>query len=91
MGVVQVSLPSELGDIVEREVAAGRAVSADAYVAEALRFYLEAEEEIVAEAEMGIADIEAGRFTEIGTKVELAAWGNAALTRLRARLGDPAP
>lgn len=90
MGVVQVNLPSDLGELIAREVAAGRAVSADAYVAEAVRFYLESEEEIVAEAEAGIADIEAGRFTEIRTREELQAWGDAALARLRARFADPA-
>jgi Arc/MetJ-type ribon-helix-helix transcriptional regulator len=89
MGVVQVSLPSELGEIIEREVAAGRAPSADAYVAEAVRLYAETEDEILAEAEAGIADIEGGRFTEISSREELHAWGDAALARLRARLADP--
>lgn len=77
MGVVQVSLPSALGEIIEREVEAGRAPSADAYGAEAVRFYLKAEDEIVAVAVAGLADIEGGRFT--------------ARERLRTRFGDQRP
>ena len=89
MGVVQVSLPSELGEIIEREVEAGRAPSADAYVAEAVRLYLEAKDEIVAVAVAGLADIEGGRFTEVSSRQELQAWGEAALARVRAQLADP--
>ena len=83
MGVVQVRLPEDLGEAIEREVAAGRVASAEDYVAHALREYMDAEDELATEARAGIEDIEAGRFTFVE---DLKAWGEANLERIRVRL-----
>ena len=64
MGVVQ--LPDELKQVIDRQVAEGRAASEADFLIEAVQRYAEAleldEDEIVAAADEGIADIEAGRF-----------------------------
>ena len=79
MGVVQVRLPDDIGEAIEREVAAGHASSAEDYVAHALREYLSAGRELAAEARAGLVDIEAGRFTIVD---DLDAWGAANLKRV---------
>jgi len=67
MGVVQ--LPDDLKDVIARQVAEGRAASETEFLAEAVRRHAEAleadEDEIIAVADEGIADIEAGRFRVI--------------------------
>ena len=82
MGVVQ--LPDNLKRVIDRQVAEGRAASEAEFLAAAVQRYAEAldsdEDEIVAAADEGIADIEAGRF-------ELIA-GSDDMQRLRAELGD---
>jgi Arc/MetJ-type ribon-helix-helix transcriptional regulator len=69
MGAVQ--LPDELQRVIERQVAEGRATSAADFLDEAvLRLIDEArleEEEIVAAAQAGIADMEAGRYRIVAT------------------------
>lgn len=64
MGVVQ--LPDELKLLIDRQIAEGRAASEAAFLIEAVQRYAEAleldEDEIVAAADEGVADIEAGRF-----------------------------
>jgi Arc/MetJ-type ribon-helix-helix transcriptional regulator len=59
MGIIQVRLPEEVQEIIDRQVAAGRVASADAYLVEAVRRFAEdlaVEEGIVAQAEAGIVD-----------------------------------
>lgn len=69
MGAIQVT--DELQGMIERQVAEGRAESATAFLEEAVRRPVEEarleEAEIVGAAQAGIADIEAGRFTTVGT------------------------
>jgi predicted transcriptional regulator len=64
MGMIQ--LPDDVNQLIARQVAAGRASSEADFLAEAVQRYadaLEAEsDDIIAAAEEGIADIEAGRF-----------------------------
>jgi len=64
MGVVQ--LPDELKLVIDRQIAEGRAASEADFLIEAVQRYAEAleldEAEIVAAADEGVADIEAGRF-----------------------------
>jgi Arc/MetJ-type ribon-helix-helix transcriptional regulator len=70
MSIIQVRLPEEIQELIDRQVAAGRVESADAYLVEAARRFaedLEVEDEIVAEATAGIADAEAGRYVTIAT------------------------
>lgn len=63
MGVVQ--LPDELKQVIDRHIAEGRAASEADFLVEAVQRYAEAleldEDEIVAAADEGVADIEAGR------------------------------
>lgn len=89
MGVVQVRLPEELQEVVKRQVAEGRAADVDAFMTEAARRYaedLELDDDLVAEARAGIADIEAGRYITIVTREDLAAKEADAITRVRDRL-----
>jgi Arc/MetJ-type ribon-helix-helix transcriptional regulator len=63
MGIIQVRLPEEIHEIIDRQVAAGRVDSANAYLVDAARNFaedLKVEDEIVAEVKAGIADAEAG-------------------------------
>ena len=91
MGVVQIGLPEELSSLIDRQVEAGRVESASAYLAEAIRRYaedLEAEDGIIAEAEAGIRDAEAGRSTTINGPEDVAALEGRIIGRLRARLAS---
>jgi predicted transcriptional regulator len=85
MSVVQVRLPEDVSEAIEREVAAGHAQSAEDYVLHAVREYMSCEDELVTEARAGIEDIEAGRFLLID---DLDEWGRANLERVRQRLED---
>jgi antitoxin ParD1/3/4 len=91
MGVVQVGLPEELSELIDRQVEAGRVENADAYLAEAIRRYaedLEGEDEIIAQAELGILDAEAGRYTTISGPEDVAALEQRIIGRLQARLAS---
>ncbi len=63
-------LPDELQRVIERQVAEGRATSAGAFLEEAVLRLIEdvclEEEEIIAAAQAGIADVEAGRYSDRG-------------------------
>lgn len=87
MSIVHVRLPDEIQAIIDRQIAAGRVESADAYLVEAaLRFAadIEAEDEIVSEANAGIADAEAGRSVMITTPEDAEDWHE----RMMSRVGD---
>ncbi len=89
MGVVQISLPEDIRTIIDRDVAAGRVESVDAYLIEGARRFaadLELEDEIRAEAAAGIADAEAGRYVTIASPEDEAALQERMMSRLRARL-----
>jgi Arc/MetJ-type ribon-helix-helix transcriptional regulator len=89
MSIIQVRLPDEIQEIIDRQVAAGRVKNADAYLVEAARRFaedLEAEDEIVVEAEAGIADAEAGRYLTIATPEDAKALHERTMMRLRDRL-----
>lgn len=89
MGVVQVRLPEELQEVVRRQVAEGRATDVDAFMTEAARRYaedLDLEDDLVAEAQAGIADMEAGRYTSIATREDLAAKEADVMVRVRDQL-----
>lgn len=89
MGIIQVRLPEEIQEIIDRQVAAGRVESADAYLVEAARRFaedLEVEDEIVAEARAGITDAEAGRYVTIATPEDAEALHDRSMARLRGRL-----
>ena len=90
MGIVQVSLPDELKTLIERQVAEGRGASdLGAYLTEAARRFaedVELERDLAAEAEAGIADIEAGRYRLVETREDLAEMEKGVMDRVRARL-----
>ena len=88
MGVVQVQLPDHLRAVVDRQVAEGRVASESEFLVEAARRYaedLEIEDDIVAEAEAGIADAEAGRYVTISTPEDAEALHQQTMERLRNR------
>jgi Arc/MetJ-type ribon-helix-helix transcriptional regulator len=89
MGIIQVRLPEEIQEIIDRQVAAGRVESTDAYLVEAARRFAEdlgVEDEIAAEAKAGIADVEAGRYVTIATPEDAEALHERTMARLRDRL-----
>jgi len=91
MGAMQ--LPDHLRDVIDRQVAEGRAPSADAYLEAAVWRYaedLEAEDEIRAIAHAGIADIEAGRFATVASPQDAEALHRRAMRRVRAQLAGDA-
>lgn len=89
MGMIQVQLSEQLQQVVDRQLAAGRAASQDEFLIEAARRFAEdidLEDEVVAEAEAGIADAEASRFVTIATPEDAAALHERTITRLHARM-----
>jgi len=93
MGVVQVQLSDNLKQVIERQVAEGRAVSEAEYVVEALRLYadhLDAEDEITAMVERADADVAARRYVTVATPEDSQALHKGAMARLRARLAEDA-
>jgi Arc/MetJ-type ribon-helix-helix transcriptional regulator len=89
MGVIQVQLPEQLQQVVDREIAEGRIASETEFLVEAARRFAEDlahEDEIVAEAQAGIADAEAGRCVTVATPADSAALHERTMARLRSRL-----
>jgi Arc/MetJ-type ribon-helix-helix transcriptional regulator len=94
MGVVQLRLPDHITEIIDRQVSEGRVSSAAEFLVEAARRYaedLEAEDEIIAEAEAGMADAEAGRYQTIATPEDAEAVHERTMTRLRKHLAADRP
>lgn len=89
MSIVPVRLPDEIQAIIDRQIAAGRVESADAYLVEAARRFaadIEAEDEIVAEANAGIASADAGFSVTIAAPAAAEAWHEQMMARVRDRL-----
>jgi Arc/MetJ-type ribon-helix-helix transcriptional regulator len=88
MGMVQ--LPDELQSLIERQVAEGRAVSAAAFLEEAvMRLVDEAaaeEDELRLVVEAGAGDIESGRYTMVETPGDSRDLQDRLMARLRARV-----
>ncbi|HKM64759.1 MAG TPA: hypothetical protein VJY39_19955 [Acidisphaera sp.] len=82
MSVVQ--LPDDLKQVIDRQIAAGRTANEAEFLAAAIQRYAEAlecdEADLIAAADEGIADIEAGRCETIA--------GPDDVQRLRAELRD---
>ncbi|MSP00673.1 MAG: hypothetical protein EXR07_06435 [Acetobacteraceae bacterium] len=90
MGVIQVQLPDELKSLIDRQVAEGRVASESAFFVEAARRFVEGlavEDEIVSEAEAGIADADAGRYVTLSSSDDIEALHQRTMARLRDRLG----
>ena len=91
MGLLQLTLPDELTELIDREVAEGKAASQAEFLIEAARHYAEAlasDNEIIAAATAGIADIEAGRYSTINTPEELDTMQQHVMFRVRGRLAS---
>ncbi len=73
MGVVQ--LPDDLKQVIDRQIAEGRVASEAEFLAKAIQWYAEAldldEDETLAAANEGIADIESGRFELISSPEDM--------------------
>ncbi|AYD02676.1 type II toxin-antitoxin system ParD family antitoxin [Neorhizobium sp. NCHU2750] len=63
--MAKVTLAPEIEDFVNAKVDHGAATSAEDYVNDVLRARRDAEDELWAEIQIGIDDIEAGRFTSV--------------------------
>ena len=88
MGVVRI--PDQLSQVIAWQVTEGRAESDAAYLEEAVRRYaehLDAEDDIVAAAEAGIRDVEAGRYVSIASPDDAKTLHDRTMSRLRGRLG----
>lgn len=85
MGAVQ--LPEDLQRAIDRQVADGRAADVSAFVEEAVRRLLDEaraeEDEIVAVAQAGIADIEAGRYVTMVTPEDTLGLHERLMAKLR--------
>ena len=89
MGIVQVQLPDGIKEIIDREIAEGRASSEAGFIADALRLYvghLEAEEEIAAMAQRADADVAAGRYVTVSSPKDNDALHQRTMDRLRSNL-----
>lgn len=88
MGAIQ--LPDEIQRMIERQVEEGRATSAAAFLEEAvLRLVEDAnaeEEETRRVAQVGIADMEAGRYVTVATPEDSQRLHERMMTRLRESL-----
>jgi Arc/MetJ-type ribon-helix-helix transcriptional regulator len=87
MGAVQI--PDQLKQVIDRQVAEGRAASEADYVADALRAYaehLDTENEIAAMAGRADADMASGRFVTVTGPEDSEALHASTMARLRARI-----
>ena len=88
MGAVQ--LPDELERMIQRQVAEGRAASPVAFLEEAVRRLVDEtrteEDEVGRVIEVGIADIEAGRYTTVATRGDEQLLQERLMAKLRAGL-----
>jgi hypothetical protein len=73
--MVMVQLPDDVRELIARQVAAGHALSEADFLVEAIQRYADALEvdshDMIAAAEEGVADIDAGRFELIGSPDDL--------------------
>ena len=89
MSVIQIQLPEQIQQVIDRQVADGRIASQSDFLIEAARRFAEdiaLEDEIMIEAEAGIFDAEAGRFVTVATPQDAAALHGRTMARLAGRL-----
>jgi Arc/MetJ-type ribon-helix-helix transcriptional regulator len=92
MARLEIQLADDIDLLIEQEVVAGRSLSKADFVSEAVRRYLEeraSEPEVLAAAQEGIADIEAGRFTLVSSDQDVENLRVHAMERVRERLANP--
>jgi Arc/MetJ-type ribon-helix-helix transcriptional regulator len=91
MGVVRIQLPDHLKQIIDRQVADGRAASKEDFMLAAVRRYvedLETEDEIVAIAEEGNAALKRGDYVTISSPEDAEALHQRTMDRLRGNLAS---
>ena len=91
--VLQLQLPQRLKAIIDRQVAEGHAPSEADFLREAaLRYaeHLDAEDELLAIAQAGIADAKAGRVVLIETPADAEALFQQTMAQVRANLAADA-
>jgi Arc/MetJ-type ribon-helix-helix transcriptional regulator len=91
MSIIHVQLPDELRSAIERQIAEGKVVSETEFFVEAARRFvadLAVEDEVVAEANAGIADAESGRFEIIASPKDVDHLHQRTVARLRDRLAS---
>ena len=89
MSMIQVQLPEPIQQVIDRQVAQGRVASQGEFIIEAARRFAEdiaLEDDILAEAQAGIADATAGRFVTIDTPEDAAKLHGRAMARLHAQM-----
>ena len=94
MSIVQVQLPDEIQLSIGRRIAEGRVANETAFILEAAARFaddLDAEDEIVMEAEAGMADVAAGRYVTLASVEDVEAHHVRTMARLRERLGLDRP
>ena len=85
-----IELPEHLRQFIDRQVAGGRADNAVTFLTEAVHRYaqeLDAEDAVVAAAEAGVRDIEAGGVATIASAEDAEALHARVMQRVRERLG----
>jgi Arc/MetJ-type ribon-helix-helix transcriptional regulator len=91
MGTIQI--PDHLRQLIDSQIAEGRAASEADYVVAALRAYadhVEAEKEIVAMVDRADTDLAAGRFVTVTGAKDAEALHTSAMARLHARVSENA-
>lgn len=89
MGMIQVQLPDQIQQVIDRQVAQGRVASQGEFIIEAARRFAEdivLEDEIVREAQAGIADADAGRFVTVATPEDATGLHERTMARLQSRM-----
>jgi Arc/MetJ-type ribon-helix-helix transcriptional regulator len=89
-----VQLPAHLKEIVDRQVAAGRAASEADYVADALLAYsdhLDVSDDIAEMVQRADVDMGAGRFVTVSTPSDSHELHEAIMARLRERMAGDDP
>ena len=93
MDIVQVELPDDLKDVIDRQVAEGHAASEADFLREAARVYadhLDAENEIAAMIQRADDDVAAERYVRVATPADSERLHQEAMARLRTRLASDA-
>ena len=91
--MVTIQIPDHLRQLIDRQIAEGRAVSEADYVVDALRAYAdhgEAEKEIIAMVDRADVDMAAGRFVTVSDAADAEALHSRVMDLLRARMSEDA-
>ena len=91
MNIVQVQLPDELQSSIGRRIAEGRVANETAFILEAAARFaddLDAEDELIQEAQAGMADAAAGKYVTLASAEDVDAHHERTMARLRERMAE---